>query len=103
YKLGPIFTPPVLSQPNGPIATLAMSGFGGGTNWPGGSYDPATHILYVFSQRVLVPMGVVKADPSQSDMAYVLGKAPGENGAPAPLNVQGLPMIKPPYGSISAI
>ena len=103
YKLGPIFTPPVLSQPNGPIATLAMSGFGGGTNWPGGSYDPATHILYVFSQRVLVPMGVVKADPGQSDMAYVLGKAPGENGAPAPLNVQGLPMIKPPYGSISAI
>jgi quinoprotein glucose dehydrogenase len=103
YKLGPIFTPPALSQPEGPIATLAMSGFGGGTNWPGGSYDPATHILYVYSQRVLVPMGLVKPNPGQSDMAYVLGKAPGENGAPAPLNVQGLPMIKPPYGSISAI
>jgi quinoprotein glucose dehydrogenase len=103
YKLGPIFTPPVLSKPDGPIATLAMSGFGGGTNWPGGSYDPETHVVYVFSQRTLVPMGIVKLNPSRSDMAYGLGKAAGETGAPAPLNVQGLPMIKPPYGSLSAI
>jgi quinoprotein glucose dehydrogenase len=103
YKLGPIFTPPVLSKPDGPIATLAMSGFGGGTNWPGGSYDPETHVVYVFSQRTLVPMGIVKLDPSRSDMGYGLGKAAGETGAPAPLNVQGLPMIKPPYGSLSAI
>ena len=103
YKLGPIFTPPVLSQPDGPIATLAISGFGGGSNWPGGSYDPETHILYVYSQRTMVPFGLVKPDPSRSDMAYVLGKAPGERGAPQPLNVQGLPIVKPPYGSISAI
>jgi quinoprotein glucose dehydrogenase len=103
YKLGPIFTPPVLAKPEGPIATLAMSGFGGGTNWPGGSFDPETHILYVFSQRTLVPFGVVQPEPGRTDMAYVLGKPPGTVGAPAALNVQGLPMIKPPYGSISAI
>ena len=103
YKLGPIFTPPVLAKPEGPIATLAMSGFGGGTNWPGGSFDPETHILYVYSQRTLVPFGVVQPEPGRTDMAYVLGKPPGTVGAPAALNVQGLPMIKPPYGSISAI
>jgi len=103
YKLGPIFTPPVLAKPEGPIATLAMLGFGGGTNWPGGSFDPETHILYVFSQRTLVPFGVVQPEPGRTDMAYVLGKPPGTVGAPAPINVQGLPMIKPPYGSISAI
>jgi len=103
YKLGPIFTPPVLAKPEGPIATLAMSGFGGGTNWPGGSFDPETHVLYVYSQRTLVPFGVVQPEPGRTDMAYVLGKPPGTVGAPAALNVQGLPMIKPPYGSISAI
>ena len=103
YKMGPIFTPPVLANENGPIATIAMSGFGGGTNWPGGSYDPQTHIVYVFSQRTLVPFGIIPLDIGRSDMGFGLGKPPGTAGAPLPLFVQGLPMIKPPYGSISAI
>ena len=40
YKLGPIFTPPVASALPGPLATLAVATAGGGTNWPGGSFDP---------------------------------------------------------------
>src|SRR5215468_6155991 len=40
YRLGPIFTPPVASRADGPIATLAMTLGSGGTNWSGGSYDP---------------------------------------------------------------
>ena len=80
YKLGPIFTPPVLAKPEVQIATLAMSGFGGGTNWPGGSFDPETHILYVYSQRTLVPFGVVQPEPGRTDMAYVLGKTARDGG-----------------------
>ena len=45
-----IFTPPVVSKAEGPIATLAMATQAPATNWPGGSYDPETHILYVQSQ-----------------------------------------------------
>ena len=51
YQLGPVFTPAVVSKPEGPYATLAMATAGGGTNWPGGSYDPETHIAYLPSQR----------------------------------------------------
>src|SRR5262249_47539825 len=51
YKLGPIFTPPVVSRTEGPLATLAMAINSGGTNWVGGSYDPETHIAYIPSQR----------------------------------------------------
>src|ERR1700724_2899603 len=47
YHLGPIFTPPVASNPGGPLATLTLGTAAGGTNWPGGSYDPATHHVYV--------------------------------------------------------
>ena len=36
YKLGPMFTPPVVSDPEGPIATLGLGAGSGGTNWPGG-------------------------------------------------------------------
>ena len=44
FKVGPIFTPPVVSKAEGPIAAFRSSG---GMNWPGFSYDPETHIAYV--------------------------------------------------------
>jgi len=103
YKFGPLFTPPVVSKADGPLGTLVMGPFGGGSNWPGGSYDPETHILYVYSQRTLNSMGLVQPKPGSSDMAWVLGKPADAAGAPPPLLVQGMPIIKPPYGQISAI
>jgi quinoprotein glucose dehydrogenase len=124
YKLGPIFTPPVVSKAAGPIGTLALATSGGGTNWPGGSYDPETHIFYVFSQRSLSTLGLVPPEPGMSDMNFIQGTATegprrtggsganqGADAAPdgpatgtgTGLTIQGLPLVKPPYGSISAI
>ena len=128
YHLGPVFTPPIVSQENGPLGTLTLGTASGGTNWPGGSYDPETHILYAFACNACVePIGLVQAPKEVSDMNYVAGvagqqvtvmKGPGENaGADSPmppkrpagsggftrLNVDGLPIIKPPYGTITAI
>src|SRR5471030_1617059 len=136
YKIGPVFTPPSLSKVDGPLATLTLGTASGGTNWPGGSYDPETHMVYAYAcNACLTPIGVVPAPKEISDMDYVMGTAgrevriargPGENaGADSPLpvrtapaappvagggggagfglNVQGLPLIKPPYGTISAI
>jgi quinoprotein glucose dehydrogenase len=130
YKLGPIFTPPIVSVADGPLATLTVGTANGGTNWPGGSYDPETHIVYVAaSNSALSPIGLIAPPNDVSDMKYVAGTAgqafrmrtgPGEGqgadvpvAAPAPgggggggvggLSVQGLPLLKPPYGTISAI
>ena len=110
YKLGPVFTPGVVSKPEGPWATLALATAGGGTNWAGGSYDPETHIAYIPSQRAMTPIGLVPGDPSKTDMMFMSGSAAprtgsgggGEGFGPG-LTVQGLPLVKPPYGSISAI
>ena len=118
YKLGPVFTPPVASQVGGPLATLAMATAGGGTNWPGGSFDPETQILYVSSNKSLSQLGLVPPRPeTKNDLAYVQGNAmsgartTGGSGSGAPagegsgtdLSVRGLPIMKPPYGQISAI
>src|SRR5689334_7180751 len=65
FKIGPLFTPPVVSQINGPLATL-MGAFA--TNWPGGSYDPETHILYVYSQSGAIPLGLVKPSDPKIDL-----------------------------------
>jgi len=124
YKLGPMFTPPVVSRINGPLATLSRAQ--AGTNWAGGSYDPENHVVYVFSTGAIGAYGLVPpGDPTLSDLEYVQGDARsgarrtggsgsamgggrtgpasggGEGGAS--LTVQGLPLGKPPYGRISAI
>jgi quinoprotein glucose dehydrogenase len=72
YKIGPIFTPPVVSKLPGPLATLT-SGFA--TNWPGGSYDPETHIAYIYSQSNASPLGLVPPPDNMSDMNFIQGSA----------------------------
>jgi len=126
YRIGPIFTPPSISQAEGPLATITSPGSLGGANWPGGSYDPETHKLYVFSQSAIALLGLVPTPgPKFSDMEYVQGtdgiepqpskpagappppRAPGaapaggEGGGPT-LTVRGMPLLKPPYGRITA-
>lgn len=113
YKLGPLFTPPVVSTWEGPLGTLMLPNITGGANWQGGSLDPATNILYIFSNTNISTLGLVPGDPKRTDMRYVMGTAPnpnppapgaGRGGAGAPgLTVQGLPLVKPPYGRITAI
>jgi quinoprotein glucose dehydrogenase len=119
YKIGPIFTPPSLSRPEGPLGTLAFATAQGGTNWAGGSVDPETGIAYVFSQKSLTNLALVPNPNKNSDFAYVqgtategvrsgggagaeAGAAPGSTNT-ARLSVRDLPLFKPPYGQISAI
>ena len=99
YQIGPIFTPIVVSKPQGPFGTILTTGV---TNWPGGSYDPESHILYVHASTGMVSNGLVPGDPSKTEFAWVGGSAAARGEAP-PLRVQGLPLVKPPYGSIVAI
>jgi quinoprotein glucose dehydrogenase len=63
YRTGPLLTPPALiKRPNGPFGTLTLPSTQGGANWPGGSYDPQTHMVYIYSKTMLQPLGVA-ADP----------------------------------------
>jgi quinoprotein glucose dehydrogenase len=106
FKIGPIFTPPVVSTWDGPLATLFLPNSTGGANWPGASYDPETGILYVYSKAELGNLNLRPGEEAQSDMNFVRGVAPNPADGkvtPISLNVRGLPLIKPPYGSITAI
>ena len=122
YRLGPIFTPPSVSKKEGPIATLTMGAQAAATNWPGASYDPETHTLYVASQTSVATLGLVPPPPGVATVPYhqgtVLAGARTSMGSGADagagavvaadalsanLTVQGLPIIKPPYSRITAI
>jgi quinoprotein glucose dehydrogenase len=137
YKLGPLYTPPIVSRWDGLLGTLVLPSNNGGPNWPGGAVDPYTGILYIYSFTQITARGLIH-DPERSDMEYIQGIASppapdgstpagrpaargrgagssrGERGGRAwgdgegeatgrGLAVQGLPLVKPPWGRISAI
>jgi quinoprotein glucose dehydrogenase len=109
FKIGPIFTPPVVSKFDGPLATLMLPAATGGANWQGGSFDPEMSVFYIFTNTEVTPLGLIpgaERPTEPSDMAYVRGQArnPANPKAPdIPTTVQGLPLVKPPYGRISAL
>ena len=51
-KLGPLFTPPIARGEGGKIGTAYIAN---GANWPGGSYDPETGIVYVLLEHADAP------------------------------------------------
>ena len=93
YRLGPLFTPTVLSKPEGPLGSFRSSG---GTNWPGSRLRSRTHVALravVHLARAARPdaaaeQGVLRFARTSSGNAltgvrYISG--PGENvGADVP-------------------
>jgi quinoprotein glucose dehydrogenase len=97
YKIGPIYTPGTVVVPNGNRGTIVAPGLGGGANWPGGAADPETGFVYVGSTTTPGVIGLTpNTDPKTSgvDTDYTFGGT-----LPT---IQGLRLMKPPYGRITA-
>jgi len=99
FVYGPMFTPPTVLDdgPGGTLGTILMPGWVGGANWGGAAVDPETGLLYVPSVTSPSVTALVQPNPDSSDFRYVRG-LPREVSMP-----QGLPLLKPPYGRITAI
>jgi quinoprotein glucose dehydrogenase len=97
FRLGPIYTPPSLANaPDGTRGTLMLPNAVGGANWEGGAFDPETNVLYVgsFTNPFILAL---EPPPAGADITYING-----GGGQLPW-LQGLPLIKPPWGRITAI
>ncbi|HET9371722.1 MAG TPA: pyrroloquinoline quinone-dependent dehydrogenase [Vicinamibacterales bacterium] len=105
YRLGPLYTPPSKE------GTLMRPGIIGGANWGGGAFDPESGILYVKSshQPAIVSLRVPDRSPSNPRAAEVDADLVGDLSTsatfrpPAPTQGPSLPMMKPPYGELTAI
>jgi quinoprotein glucose dehydrogenase len=99
YRIGPMFTPPTVrgDGPNGIRGTIQLPGSVGGADWQSGAFDPETGMLYVQSITGPFTADIVKGDPKVSNLNYVSGTRAWTAGP------QGLPLLKPPYGRITAI
>lgn len=91
YDYGPLFTPPSLR------GTIVHPGWSGGGEWHGAAFDPDTGMYYIPSASAPIVVQLREGTRGREEMGYVRG---GPMGVAGP---QGLPLIKPPYGRITAI
>lgn len=108
FQMGPLFNPPLHRDNDiNKRAALICPGGNGGTNIPGGAnVDPETGILYVASTKTcgapfLAPGAEMDArDPNPTGLTVMeWASGPGRG----PRGPEGLPILKPPYGRITAI
>jgi len=91
YDYGPLFTPPSLR------GTIQVPGVSGGGNWSGAAIDPETGMLYVGTYRLPFVVTIRKPRPGESITYDYIGEF---RYLPGP---RGLPLLKPPFGSLVAI
>ena len=153
YENDVVYLPPMVGNTKGLLGAITMGAANGGTNWPGGGYDPETHIVFAMAATASIASeSVAPPPPGFSDLAYQAGVVGQEfrerlaagtgtyadaqpqrgrggqagrgvqasptagpaAGAPPPaaagaavaeggLTVQGLSILKPPYGVLAAI
>ena len=97
FRLSPsIYSPPSLQDAtDGTRGLLSLPSSTGGSNWESSAFDPETGILYVPSRTQLQVLALAKNPESDIDLSQGFGvRAP---------RVQGLQIVKPPYGRITAI
>lgn len=91
FDYGPLFTPPTLR------GAIQFPGWGGGGEWHGAAFDPETGLYYIPSASAPIVVQLIEARRGREEMGYVRGGARSVSGP------QNLPLIKPPYGRITAI
>ena len=91
FETGPLFTPPSEK------GTIVNPGWAGGANWAGAAFDPETGTLYVPSMTSPIVVQLVKPNAERSNLLYARG------GVQLPPTLDSLPLLKPPYGRVTAI
>jgi quinoprotein glucose dehydrogenase len=110
HVTGPLFTPPSLDngkEPGGKKGTLAAPSAWGSGNWNTGAFDPERGIYYAVSMTLPGVYPLVKPTDPKATIGYEFPEGrDGGSWTPPPLygpGPQGLPLLKPPYGRITAL
>jgi glucose dehydrogenase len=85
-------------EPESPtLGTLQLPGANGGAAWTGAAFDPERQVLFVPSKTNPFAADLVAGQESDTDLRYRAGTRSLVGGP------RGLPLVKPPYGRVTAI
>jgi quinoprotein glucose dehydrogenase len=96
YRRGAMYTPTSRVIEGGNQGTWVQPGYGGGSNWNGGGFDPETGWMYVPTKNQPMIATLTPANPKLTNYDYVRGTT---TVAPGP---RGLPIARPPWSKITA-
>ncbi len=101
FRLGPLYSPPMLSVEGELQGTIQRPHVGGGASWTGAAVDPETGMLYVPSENRFSVIKYYTPDLARGgNLRFTMrGLAAGTQ----PQMPQGLPLLKPPYSRMTAI
>ena len=113
YVMGPMFTTPSLAddKATGKKGSLIAPGGWGGGNWNTGAFDPDTGIYYAVSMTLPGVYGLEQPPADERGPGKIAFGFPSERDdntseearepyGPGP---EGLPLLKPPYGRVTAL
>ncbi|HIF86755.1 MAG TPA: pyrroloquinoline quinone-dependent dehydrogenase [Gammaproteobacteria bacterium] len=98
FTLGPLYTPPSPWIEGGNQGTLTLPNTWGAGNWNTGAFDPETGMYFAVSYTKADNLGIAPTTSDSATMTHTI--AQGSPNAPA---IQGLPLVKPPYGRVTAL
>lgn len=99
FTLGPLYTPPSPWVENGNQGTITVPDAWGAGNWNTGAFDPETGLYYAVSYTNPGNLGIA---PTTFPSATMTHSTPPGMAFNAP-TINGIPIIKPPYGRITAL
>ena len=107
WEMGPLYLAPLHRDNDlGLKGSMHCPGSNGGTNIPGGAaVDPESGILYVASTRTCGSFSLIPGEEQTNPDYQLTGSTVSKfvSGGRGPGRVRGLPLLKPPYGRITAI
>src|SRR5262245_24653863 len=69
-----VYNPPMVGDMKGILGAITMGAANGGTNWPGGGYNPETHTVFAMAATASIAAESVAPPPEGfSDMPYQAG------------------------------
>ena len=98
FTLGPLYTPPSPWIEEGNQGTLTLPNTWGAGNWNTGAFDPETGMYFAVSYTKTDNLGIAPTTSDSATMTHTI--AQGSPNAPA---IQGIPLVKPPYGRVTAL
>jgi glucose dehydrogenase len=103
YEHGGPYAGPTVYGENGKLGRLTLAGFDGGGNWNTGAFDPETGVYYGATITTPASNGFLPAEEVRrtgATVRYLKRQTIDMNAVKGP---RGLPLVKGPYGRITAV
>jgi glucose dehydrogenase/mono/diheme cytochrome c family protein len=102
YDIGPLFTPPSIPAA-GKKGTINVPGGWGSANWNTGAFDPERGVYYAVTMSVPSVLALKKPTEPGATIAYEADEDDRAESLTYGIGPHGLPLLKPPYGRITAL